>query len=109
MPNERTLYLVARGQPGVRIGDDSFQVEWEFWLQCCLMSGRLTPEASAVTEEDALALARVIEKRWSEFGRQVHMVCWGDEHGRRTGEFLKFLKHGGFRVVDSSQQDEALE
>ena len=99
--SERSLYLDNEHRLGERLDDDAFQCNWEWWLQCTMLYSALDAN-SLVSDEDADYLATVLENHWDDGGWQIARFIWGDCDGATTREFIKFLRRGGFAVVDLS-------
>ena len=101
-PSERTLYLDHEKRLGEKIDDDAFEVFWEFWFRCTLLLPALEDE-SMVSDEDAGNLAGIIERGWDDLAWQIDRFLWADFDGAVTRQFIRFLRRGGFVVVDLSQ------
>ena len=97
----RTLVLDVEDRLGEPDGGDAFRMNWEFWAQVDMAFdstlGRTLTRT--VTAEDAHALADLLEASAADESWQMHRYVWGDEGGQATGQFIQFLRGGGFDVV----------
>ena len=92
MRNDRTLYIDNDPRMGVRIDDDVFHCNWEFWEECSKEMVEIDGE-SFVTADAAAKLADLLEPH-------VDRHEWKDNNAVVLQEFIVFLRAGGFGVVD---------
>ena len=97
----RTLVLDLEDRLGEPDGHETFRMNWEFWGQVDMAFGsRLGRSLThAVTAEDAHALADLLESSIADESWQMHLYLWRDEGGQATGQFIQFLRGGGFDVI----------
>jgi len=92
MRNDRTLYIDNDPRMGVRIDDNVFHCNHEFWEECSKEMVEIDGE-SVVTADAAAKLADLLEP-------YVYRYDWKDNNEAVLREFISFLRAGGFGVVD---------
>ena len=92
MRNDRTLYVDNDPRMGVRIDDDVFHCNYEFWAECSKEIVEIDGE-SFVTADAAAKLADLLEPH-------VYRHDWKDNNDVVLRELIVFLRTGGFGVVD---------
>jgi len=104
----RLLLLNEEPLIGRPDGVNRFHANREWWCQCCSVyrhGGGGHSLSLAVTAGQANTLANIIDGKKGDRNWRIHLAAWGDSRGRRTRQFVKFLRGGGFTVMVPSGQE----
>jgi hypothetical protein len=101
----RFLLLRSTDPVVVSPGPHLASVHWEFWLQLSMSfrnaTGRLL--SSPVSAVEARELADLIDSWHHDRGWRIHLGIWDDHDGGRVALLVRFLRGGGFEVVERSE------
>jgi hypothetical protein len=98
----RKLFLEQRSDIGQQFGRSTFRLHWEFWLQLQMMADAqaLGSIGHVLTAAEASVLAEFMEQKATDDGWLILLEMWGDENGTAVDALYRFMKSGGFEVVE---------
>ena len=101
-PPTRFLFLEELDHLGKAEGEDRFHLHHEFFTQLELLfldscRGNLN---RIMVKEMATELADMIDALSGDRGWRTHLGIWCDEEGQQVASLVRFLRAGGFVVVN---------